>query len=121
VVGKLKLPAERHLAGKFHYPNYSLTMPTRSQVLARLSELKPRLHAKYHVTSLALFGSCAREENLPDSDIDILVDVPGSIGLNFVHLADELERELDHKVDLVSTRGLKPSIKQVIESELIHA
>jgi predicted nucleotidyltransferase len=96
-------------------------MSTRTQVLARLSELKPRLRAKYQVESLALFGSCAREENLPDSDIDILVDVPGSIGLGFIDLADELERELDHKVDLVSARGLKPSIKQAIESDLIHA
>lgn len=96
-------------------------MVNRANVLTRLSELKPHLKQKYQVNSIALFGSFARGEQVADSDIDILVDVPATIGLRFVDLADELEQELDHKVDLVSQRGLKPAIKQSIEAELIHA
>lgn len=82
---------------------------------------KPRLKREFHVQRLALFGSLARGEGDSDSDIDILVDVPPSIGLRFVDLAEDLERTLHHKVDLVSSRGLKPSLREAIQSDLIDA
>ena len=55
------------------------------------------------------------------SDVDILVDVAPSIGLDFVTLADDLERLLDRKVDLVSTRAVRPALWAEIEAELIDA
>ena len=45
----------------------------REIVLKRLKEIKPQLQEKYQLTELALFGSYAREEQGPDSDIDVLV------------------------------------------------
>ena len=46
---------------------------TRTYVLHQLSMLKGKL-SKYGVSSMGLFGSTVRNENGPDSDIDILVD-----------------------------------------------
>jgi len=55
----------------------------------------------------------------PQSDVDILVDVDGSIGLEFVTLAERLEAALGRKVDLVSRRALKPAMRRLIEREAI--
>ena len=52
--------------------------------------------------------------------MDILVEVDPSIGLGFVSLADELERRLQQKVDLVSSRAVKPNRRRLIEPDLIY-
>ena len=55
-----------------------------------------------------LFGSFANNMALPDSDVDILVDLDYSkpIGLEFVQMKFDLETILNKKVDLVSSNGL---------------
>ncbi len=53
--------------------------------------------------------------------MDVLVDVDPSIGLRFVELGDDLEKVLGRRVDLVSRRGIKPSLWQRIEPELVDA
>ena len=66
----------------------------------------------YGIRELSLFGSAARGEMGPDSDIDIMVEFPPDtrIGMiKFELLAEELTRLAGRKVDLVSKRGLKPS------------
>lgn len=62
-----------------------------------LSQHKSRLKQEYQIDSLALFGSFARGEAGPESDIDILVSFEGKIGLRFVDLAEELEQILEKK------------------------
>lgn len=94
-------------------------MKKRSQILELLRILKPALEKEFKVQRLALFGSWARDEQNPTSDIDILVDVDPSIGLRFVTLAERLEVALDQRVDLVSRRSVTPSLWKQIESELI--
>lgn len=47
----------------------------QSELIATLRSLRPRLEAE-GVEHLALFGSRARGDNRPDSDIDLLVEVP---------------------------------------------
>ncbi|OYX17707.1 MAG: nucleotidyltransferase [Algoriphagus sp. 32-45-6] len=64
-----------------------------------------------------LFGSYSREQATSDSDIDILVELDYSqkIGLKFFQMQSELEKILNHKVDLISNEALSPLIKpQVI-------
>jgi hypothetical protein len=68
---------------------------------------------------MALFGSWARGEQHQGSDIDILVEVDGSIGLRFINLAEDLEACLGNKVDLVSRRAITPAMWQYIEQDLI--
>ena len=96
-------------------------MKSRDDILLMLRQQKAVLSQRYPIHRLALFGSWAREEQTPDSDIDILVDVSPSIGWKFVSLAEELEQLLGLKVDLVSSRAIRPALWKEIESEIIDA
>jgi predicted nucleotidyltransferase len=76
-----------------------------------LEAARPQLEElcrRYKVAELSVFGSVARGEDRPDSDIDFLyVRAPGSpLGLKFFGLQEELERLLDREVDLVPKEGL---------------
>jgi uncharacterized protein len=58
--------------------------------------------------SIAVFGSVARREERPGSDVDFLVDFePQSSLSDLIHLQDELEALLGRPVDVVSRGGLK--------------
>jgi len=92
---------------------------SRESVLDTLRIHKEKILKEFPVRRLALFGSLARQEQIRESDVDILVDVDPSIGLKFMTLADRLQEILHCKVDLVSLRGVKPSLLKVIEKESI--
>ena len=67
----------------------------------------------YSVRELSIFGSAARGEARPDSDIDMLVEfLPGAkIDLvDYAGLMLDLSKLIGRKVDLVSKKGLKPLI-----------
>jgi predicted nucleotidyltransferase len=69
---------------------------------------------RYDVQELSVFGSAARGDMQPGSDIDILVDFkPGArIGLvRFASLSEELQALLGRSVDLVTKPGLKPRVR----------
>lgn len=91
----------------------------RESVLDTLRMHKEEILKEFPVRRIALFGSLARQEQTGGSDVDILVDVDPSIGFKFMTLADRLQEILHCKVDLVSRRGIKPSLLQVIEKESI--
>lgn len=60
-------------------------------------------------TDLAVFGSAARGDDRPDSDIDMLVQPPPGADLfDMLHMEEVLEAVLGRRVDLVSYRGLDP-------------
>jgi predicted nucleotidyltransferase len=88
--------------------------------LSVLASSKPQLQSRFRVSKLALFGSYARGDQRADSDVDILVEVDPSIGLEFVTLANKLEELLQMSVDLVSSRAMKPRFRELIERELIY-
>jgi len=95
------------------------TALSRESVLETLRKHKSQIQKEFPVKRLALFGSVARGEQAGRSDVDILVDVDPSIGLRFVNLADSLQEMLHCKVDLVSRRGIKPSLLKIVEAESI--
>ena len=95
-------------------------MTTRQELLNRLRGMKGDLVGKYPIARLCLFGSFAREEQTADSDVDLMVEFNGRMGSKFFDLADELEAHLGIKVDLVSSRGIKPGYLQAIKPELIE-
>jgi predicted nucleotidyltransferase len=95
-------------------------MKTREEVLAGLGAAKLELQKQFPVRTLALFGSYARNQQTERSDVDVLVEVDPSIGLGFVTLAEELERRLQERVDLVSSRAVKPNRRRLIEPDLIY-
>jgi predicted nucleotidyltransferase len=78
------------------------------------------------VRVLAYFGSAARGEMRPDSDIDILVEFLPDSGIDLVDYAGlmlELSRLVGRQVDLVSKKGLKPLIRASVldEAQLLYA
>lgn len=73
----------------------------------------------YNVGNLGVFGSVVRGDNNEVSDIDILVKFIKPVGMfKFIELEDYLSKLLGKKVDLVTTRALKPAIKDDILHEV---
>ena len=72
------------------------------------------------VNKAYLFGSVARGDVTPNSDLDILVQFEKPIGLDFVTLAEELESLLQVKVDLVSINAIKPKMMDYVKESLIY-
>jgi uncharacterized protein len=81
---------------------------------------------QYHVRELSVFGSAARGETHPDSDIDMLVEFLPDAEVDLVDHAGlmlDLAQLLGRKVDLVSKNGLKPLIRASVleEARLLYA
>lgn len=66
------------------------------------------LAKEYGAEKVSLFGSYARGEERPDSDIDILLDKGNIKGMKVLEFQDELARQLNKKVDVVTTAGASP-------------
>ena len=72
----------------------------------------------YGLGGLRVFGSVARGEDGPDSDIDLLVDVPAGVGLlTLGRCQAELEALLGASVDLVPAADLKPDVASEVLAE----
>jgi uncharacterized protein len=88
---------------------------------ARLAELC----RKYGIAELAVFGSVARGDAAPDSDVDLLyVRVPGNdLGMAYFDLQDDLERLFGHQVDLVAKDGLHRVIRDQVlaDAQVLYA
>ena len=95
-------------------------MTELNTIMQILTQLKPELITKYHVSSIGLFGSVVRDDFSPSSDIDIIVDFSQPIGIEFVDLADLIEKRLKKNVDLVSKNGVKQKYYRSFESEIIY-
>jgi len=93
---------------------------TREEILKLLSQKKYQLENRFKVRRMALFGSYARGDQKPESDVDILVDIDPSVGLEFVTLAEQIEQLLGLPVELVSMRAIKPNKLKYIEQDLIY-
>ena len=73
------------------------------------------------VASLAVFGSVARDEAGPESDIDILVEFRGDATLaRFMDLKSLLETTLGRRVDLVTQKALRDRLRPGIEKDAVR-
>lgn len=95
-------------------------MKTLQEIKSILEKNKQQLYTKYPIESIAIFGSYSRNEQSKLSDIDIMIEFNGDIGIRFIDLADELEDLLGVRVDLVSKNGIKERYYKVIKPELIY-
>lgn len=75
-------------------------MCTRAECIARLTNAIPYIREEFGVKSLCLFGSIARGDSRPDSDADILVEMPPKI-FKVLGLKQYLESLLGVNVDLI--------------------
>jgi len=99
---------------------------TLESAIAPLTERIAEICRRYHVRELAVFGSAARGDIRPDSDIDLLVEFEpdARIGLfKFVAMEQELAALFGRKVDLVTKPGLKPWIRPHVlrDAKILYA
>lgn len=93
-------------------------MQSLETIVKTLSGSKVELSDRFHVKRLAVFGTYARNEQRPDSDLDLLVEFDMPVGIEFIDLADHLENTLKVNVDLVSRNGIKPKYLREIQADL---
>ena len=97
----------------------SVAVKPKKDIISRIQE--DRDHIKtFGVKKLGLFGSFVRNEQTPDSDIDLLVEFePGQKTFdNFMQLAFRLEDLLKQPVELVTTESLSPYLRPYILNEV---
>ena len=95
------------------------TVATKKDVVDRLSDVEGRLRS-LGVKRLGLFGSFVREEQVPASDVDVLVEFePGKKSFDsFMRIAFLLEEVLERPVELVTTEALSPHLGPRILNEV---
>ena len=77
-----------------------------------------RIASKHGARNLRLFGSAARGDDRPDSDIDLLVEMePGRSLLDLVGLGQDLEDLLHRKVDVLTDTSVHPDLRDRILAE----
>jgi uncharacterized protein len=89
-------------------------MITKTEILSKLTELKPILNKEYAVKEIGLFGSYSDNSNTEESDIDILIELEKPIGWKIFTLELFLADVFKKKVDLVTKNALKEQIKDQI-------
>lgn len=90
------------------------------EIINTLKAHKGDLFSKYGVTRLGVFGSLARGEFSPSSDIDIVVEMPPDL-FKMVHMKAELENLLQRSVDLIRyQKYLHTLLKRKIDEEAIY-
>lgn len=92
---------------------------TRDEVLTKLRALKPTLERRYGITRLRLFGSHARDEARPDSDVDLVVDLRQPLGLQFFGIEQDIAQYLGVKVDVATPNGLHRLIRNRALAEAV--
>ena len=94
---------------------------SRDEILALLFAHRDELRRDFGVERIALFGSVARNDSGPDSDIDVLVDIPHALTLfQLVALRLRLEEVLDApRVDVVLRDSILPPIRDAILAEAV--
>ncbi|WP_246275963.1 nucleotidyltransferase family protein [Methanolobus zinderi] len=93
----------------------------KDQYIRQLGEMLPKLQKKYSIKYLGVFGSYIRNEQTPQSDLDVLVEFSKPVSLlEYVRLELELSDALGVRVDLVSKTALKPRIGRHILAEVVE-
>ena len=97
-------------------------MTPRDEILDLLRSLQTDLSVRYKVRRIGIFGSFARVESRPDSDVDILVDFnPGADLFDLIELSQYLEEKIGRHVDLATPRALRPEIRESVFRDVVYA
>jgi predicted nucleotidyltransferase len=98
-------------------------MADRQEILSKLRASEAALRSR-GVSHAARFGSRARGDSRPDSDIDIMIEVDPAAGIGvfeYVALKDYIAALFDGPVDVVSREGLKPYVKPAVTTDAVYA
>jgi hypothetical protein len=93
----------------------------RAEVVALIAARRDDIVDRFGVRTLALFGSVARDEARPDSDVDVLVEFDGPTTFDrHMGLLVFLEDLLGCRVDVVTSQGIKPRARALITRDLVR-
>jgi uncharacterized protein len=93
----------------------------RAEALRRLAAHRDEL-AAMGAGSLSLFGSVARDEAGPDSDVDVLIELGRPLDLfDLGRIQIRLEEIFGQRVDLVMPDTLRPRLRASVLDEAVHA
>jgi len=96
-------------------------MIKRDEVIAIIAAHREQLQ-EMGVKSLELFGSVARDEARPDSDVDFLVEFNRPVGLfEFIAVRLYLEDILGCSVDMGTQKALKEHLREPVRKDIIRA
>lgn len=94
----------------------------KQDILTFLRTHKTELQNRFGVLRIGLFGSYARDEQSPDSDVDIAVDIQSDNTFrSFFGLKAYLEDNLHVTVDLGMENAVKPGARASIQQDIIYA
>lgn len=94
---------------------------TKKMILDYLATHKDRFQKLYNVNNIGIFGSYARDEATPNSDIDIVVDLKKSTMFGLVGIKEDIEEYFHIPVDIVQMRDrMNALLKERIEKEAIY-
>jgi hypothetical protein len=96
-------------------------MKLREEVINIIKNELPYLKTTFHVKSVAIFGSYAREEQKKGSDLDLLVEFTQPIDFFCLfELEDYLSQKIGIKTEVVTPRALKDLVRESIEGDLVN-
>lgn len=98
-------------------------MLTKTEILNFLRENKDLFKSKFHITKIGLFGSFARNEQKPNSDIDILIErepeAKNIFDLDW-EMREMLSKQFDREVDICTEKYIKSYFKPYILKDAIY-
>ncbi len=90
-------------------------------VVERIASIREELSERYTVVRIGVFGSFARGDESPESDVDIIVELAEPTFDHYMDLKFRLEEVLQRPVDLVMADTVKRRLKPIIEQEVVYA
>ena len=93
---------------------------TRRSILKTLADHREEVR-RFGVRSIGLFGSVARSQATPTSDLDFLVELENPTFDAYMGLLEFLEKLFERPVDLVLANTLKPRLREPILRDTVHA
>ena len=97
-------------------------MHTTEEYIRLLTQYKKQNAERYGIKSIGIFGSVARGEQHPGSDVDVVVDMDSSDYFALCNIRTDLESLFASKVDLVQRhKYLRPLFRKNIERDAIMA
>ncbi len=94
-------------------------MQSRDDIINLISQRRESIK-EFGVREIGVFGSFARGEQTPASDVDVLVDLEPHTFSAYMDLLFFLEELFDRKVDLVPKEDIKPLLRNRILREVVY-
>ena len=94
----------------------------RDELIGVLRHFKDGNHQRYRIQKIGIFGSAARDDMGPESDIDVVVFLETQDLFNLIGIKQDLEEEFRVPVDIVSYREkMNGFLKRKIDTEALYA